>query len=148
VLLRNAGLTAANDAQLTLTLDAGLTPVSVGGNGPACTIASRAVTCPPFALAVGATPELLLTLQAGSNVTGPQRLFLHLASAALIEPQPGNNDATGTLQVTAPPPPAPIPPAPTSGGGGGGGRMDLGLIALLAGGIVAGMRTRRRTVHG
>lgn len=149
VVVRNSGLANATDAALSITTDPGLVPVSTGGAGPACTIASGAATCTPFALAAGTSAELLLTLQAGAATTGAQKVTLHVGSATLVEPQPGNNDAVGAVTVTAPAPPPP-PPTPASSGGGGGGRLDvLALLGLALGAFLAcTARLRRQTLHG
>lgn len=145
VVVRNNGLSSASDLALTVTPDAGLTPTTATVNGGlSCSLAGTSVTCAPSSLAAGATAELLLGLQAGA-VTGQQRVVLQVSSATLVDPQPGNNNATGVVTVTAPPPPPDPQPAPTpanSGGGGGGAFDEAMLAALSALTIVAAVRRR------
>jgi hypothetical protein len=147
VQVRNNGLSAATDLALTLTQDAGLTPTSVTGTGGlSCTLAGTAITCAPASLAAGATAELQVAFTAGT-VTGTQRVVLHVGSATLVDPQPGNNDATGLLTVTAPPPVNPPPSPPPAGGdsGGGGGAMDEAMLAALSALAIAAAVRRRQT---
>jgi hypothetical protein len=115
--------------------------VSAGTGGLTCSVATGAVTCTPASLASGATAEVQMTLQAGATATGVQRVFLHVASATLVDPQPGNNDATGSMTVTALPVTPPATPAASSGGGGGA--IDT-LLALALGGIGLLTGWRRR----
>lgn len=143
--LRNDGLSAVDDARLVVTLDEGLMPVGASGTGISCTVESGAVACLPAILGVGATAQLSLTLQAGATATGPHRLRLRLDSASRMDPQPVNNQATVTADISAPPPPpTPSQPAtPAASSGGGGGRLDGALLGVLGLTLLAALRLRR-----
>jgi MipA family protein len=148
ILVRNFGLSAATDAKLTVSTDAGLIAQAGTGSGLACTTASGVVTCSPASIAAGASVELVLPLVAAASTSGTQRLFLRVLSDALTDPQPGNNEATGSIAVTVPPPiTPPIQPA-QSGGGGGGGSLDLPLLGLLAAGAALATARRSRRLPG
>ena len=126
--LQNLGLAGATDAQLNVTVPAGLTLTSLTGTGITCTQSGNSVTCPTLALANAATARLDLSLQ-GATV-GSATLTASV-TASRLDPQTANN--TAQLAITVNAVPVTPPPAGNSGGGGGtlGGAGLLGLAALL-----------------
>lgn len=142
VALRNTGLNAVSDAQLTVTSDAGLVPTSATGTGVSCSVTAGAVTCSPASLAAGASGDVLLQLQAAPTALGAQRLTLRLRSATVTDPLPGNNEASISATVTAPPPVTP-PATPPATSGGGGGSLDVAWLLVVAGAMGAVCARRR-----
>jgi hypothetical protein len=135
VTVRNLGLVAATDTQLTVEIPAGLSLTAVSANNLGCTLSAAAVSCTPSPLAADAVATVTLSLQAAAigNAT------LNVAArSSRVDPQSTNNQVALTFSVNSPPPP---PPAPTPTNSGGGGH--LGIEILLLAGLLRRVRLLR-----
>lgn len=129
ITVRNVGNSDATDAQLNVTLPAGLTLTSVTATGISCAQSGAAVSCTPSAVAVNATATVRLALHAAA--TGVATLGATVSSS-VIDTQSTNNQAQASITVNsgAPPPPS----GGSSGSGGsssGGGKAGVELLGAL-----------------
>jgi Metallo-peptidase family M12/Domain of unknown function DUF11 len=122
--VRNLGNVAVSDAQLSVTVPAGLSVTTVTATGINCALNGSTVSCTPSALAANASASVRLTLRGAA--AGIATLATNISSS-VADPQTGNNQAQASITVnTGTPAPA---TNPTSSGGG---RMGIEvLLALL-----------------
>jgi hypothetical protein len=123
--VRNLGNTDVPDAQLKVTLSAGLTLQSVSAAGITCAQSGLAVSCSPSALATNATATVRLALRGAT--AGMATLSATIASS-LADAQSSNNQAQVAITVNN----VSQPPASNgSSSGGGGSGVELLVAALL-----------------
>jgi uncharacterized repeat protein (TIGR01451 family) len=125
--VRNLGNTDTTDAQLNITVPAGLTLVTVTATGISCAQSGAAVSCAPSALAVNATANVRLTLR---GTTAGAAAMSATVSSTVTDPVSTNNQAQVSITVNSvsqPPPPA---SSSKSGGGKAGAELLLALLLL------------------
>ena len=92
----NAGPHNAANVTLTETLPTGTTFVSLAGAGWACTnVAPYKCTINPLTSGTTSTITFVVTVTSGTSITDT----VSVASATTVDPNPGNNSATATVQV-------------------------------------------------
>ncbi len=123
--VRNLGNTDVTDAQLTVSVPAGLTLASVSADGISCVQASSAVSCTPSALAASASATVRLGLRGAS--AGVATLASTISSSA-SDAEPANNQAQ--VSVTVNNTPVAQPPS-SNGASGGGGKSGVELLLAL-----------------
>jgi hypothetical protein len=134
--VRNLGNTDVSDAQLNVTVPAGMTLGTVTANGIGCAISGTTVSCTPSALAINATATVRLTLR---GATAGAAILSATISSSVIDSVSSNNQSQVTITVNS----APAPPAAGGSSSGGGGVPGLELLgALLL--LVQQLRTRQR----
>ena len=126
--VRNLGNIAVTDAQLSVTVPAGLSVTAVTATGIDCALNGAAVSCTPSALAVNATATVRLSLRGAA--AGIATLATNVSSS-LSDPQTGNNQAQASITVSsATPPTPPVTSSPKSGGGKAGVELLLALLLV------------------
>jgi uncharacterized repeat protein (TIGR01451 family) len=123
--VRNLGNTDVPDAQLNVTLPAGLTLQSVSADAIACAQSGLAVSCSPSALATNATATVRLALR---GTTAGMAMLTARISSSLADSQASNDNAQVSITVNNVPQP-PVSNGSSSGGGGSG--VELLVAALL-----------------
>jgi hypothetical protein len=136
--VRNLGNIDVTDAQLNITVPAGLTLGTVSADGIGCTISGTAVNCTPSALATNATATVRLTLRGAA--TGAAILGATITSS-VIDSVSANNQSQVTVTVSSAP--ASQPPASGGSSSGGGGVLGLELLGAL---LLLVSRTRWRRI--
>ena len=99
--VRNLGNFTVTDAQLSVTVPAGLSVTAVTATGINCALNAAAVSCTPSALAVNAAARVRLTLRGAA--AGVATLATNIASS-VADPQTGNNQAQASITVSSTPP--------------------------------------------
>jgi hypothetical protein len=135
--VRNLGNTDVADAQLNVTVPAGLTLGAVTADGIGCAQSGAAVSCSPSALAANATATVRLTLR---GATVGAAILAATISSTVIDSQSANNQSQISITVNN----TPAPQAPAAGGssGGGGGVSGAELLGALL--LLLGQRRLRR----
>lgn len=135
-------LTATNNSRadageviLTVSLPDGVTASSATFGGNDCTVETGSITCTLASLAAGATASGSATLTASGM---GNKLLQARVSSNQLDPSPGNDTASATINITAVTQPA----SQSSSGGGGGGSAGAGWLALLLGAL--GLKTFQR----
>jgi uncharacterized repeat protein (TIGR01451 family) len=121
LLLRNTGSTGVTDAQLNITLPAGLTLVSVSAAGINCSQSGTLATCTPSAFAANTTATVRLTVR---GATAGVATLSAAISSSVSDSQSANNQAQASITVNSAPP-------TSSASSGGGGRMGAELLLAL-----------------
>jgi uncharacterized repeat protein (TIGR01451 family) len=132
--VRNLGNTDVPDAQLNVTLPAGLTLQSVSADGITCAQSGLAVSCSPSALATNASATVRLALR---GTTAGMATLSATISSSLVDSQSSNNQAQVSITVNS----VAQPPASNGSSSGGG---DSGVELLLAGLLLAQRLWARR----
>ena len=128
--VRNLGNFTVTDAQLSVTVPAGLSVTAVTATGINCALNAAAVSCTPSPLAVNAAATVRLTFR--GETAGVATLATNISSS-VADPQTGNNQAQASITVSLTPPS--MPPAtnpPRSGGGKAGMELLLALLLIAA----------------
>jgi uncharacterized repeat protein (TIGR01451 family) len=122
--VRNLGNSDVTDAQLTITVPAGLTIMAVTAAGISCAQSGAAVSCTPSALAVNATATVHMTLR---GATAGLATIGATVSSTVTDPVFANNQAQATITVDG------VPASPPAGGGksSGGGKAGVVLLGAL-----------------
>jgi uncharacterized repeat protein (TIGR01451 family) len=125
--VRNLGHSDVTDAQLDITLPAGLTLTAVTATGIGCALSGTAVTCTPSTIVVNATATLHLTLRGAT--AGPGTVNASVSSS-VTDPVSTNNQAQVSVTVNNVAPPTAS--KSSSGGGVPGVELLLSMLLLLA----------------
>lgn len=120
--LRNTGSTGVTDAQLTITLPAGLTLVAVSATGISCSQSGTLATCTPSAFAANATASVRLTVR---GATAGVATLSAAISSSVSDSQSANNQAQASITVNSAAPPT------SNASSGGGGNMGVELLLAL-----------------
>lgn len=124
--IENRSSIAATGVTLTVTPEAGITIDNASWSPGSCSIADNVVTCDAASLAAQSNT----TLQVGvTGTSSGSRSYSLEVSAAEIDRDPANNNASGQVSVTSPPVDA---PSNTDGGGGSAAWLSLLFLMLVS----------------
>ena len=126
--LENTSAIPATNLSLSVSLGAGLQPVSASWSGGVCTVLAQRVDCQ--AAGLGAQSSSSVSITATAVATGRQNVTVSLASAE-AEANPSDNSASGTVSI--------VDPQDEDSGGGTTSPLFLLMIAL------AGLLARTRS---
>jgi Metallo-peptidase family M12/Domain of unknown function DUF11 len=129
--VRNLGNTDVSDAQLAVTVPAGLTLSAVTADGIGCAQSGPAVSCSPSPLLINAIATVRLTLR---GATAGAAMLGAAVSSSVTDSVSSNNQSQLSITVSSSPAPEPSSSGGSSSGGGGGvtGLELLAALLLLA----------------
>jgi hypothetical protein len=141
--VRAVGDDASANVSVTVTLPTTVTIQSVSANGGTCTTGAGTASCSLGSLAAGDSRQVDL------NITPTEAGALTLNLAVDSSNDPNSSNDTGSIAITTTgstgtqTPPSTPPSSGSTGGDGGGGSIDLFMLTMLGGTLLAGRRKRR-----
>ncbi|MEO8308369.1 MAG: M12 family metallo-peptidase [Pseudomonadota bacterium] len=134
--VRNLGNTDVSDAQLNITVPAGLTLGTVSATGINCAQSGTAVSCLPSALAINATASVRLTLH---GATVGAAVVAAAISSSVSDSVASNNQSQVSISVSN----VPVQPPNSGNSNSGGGAVGLELLGALLLLLISRKRWRR-----